>query len=44
MGLLLVFMQLCLTAWVGVPDAVFSVRAVCVYEDGSGIRGSIQTL
>jgi hypothetical protein len=30
-GLLLAYMQLCLTAWVGVPDAVFSVRdSVCV--------------
>jgi hypothetical protein len=30
-GLLLAYMQLCVTAWAGVPDAAFSVKgSVCV--------------
>jgi hypothetical protein len=43
-GLLLAYMQMCVAAWAGVPDAVFSVKAMCVCEDGGGIRGSTQIL
>jgi hypothetical protein len=43
-GLLLAYMQLYVAAWAGVPIAVFSVKAMCVCEDGGGVRRGTQTL